>query len=154
HPAAQGMPGHAEPGLEVAELPLTERPGGMNDGALPSRHGIDGRRIEVALLPVGRMIGALAGPPQTDIQRQVGSRLPIILKVEAMNPVSRQPSSGVTRESSLAYSAQHEAGEIVAGIGNRLTGGLQAGGHLVELKHAARLPELPEVCAEIQKLVP
>jgi len=97
------VPSDTEPRLKILEVARIQSARGVNDGSHSSRHGIDGGRTEIADQAVSGMKWTLGGPSETEVQRQRARELPIVLKVEAVNCIARQPSSGVAGKIRLPH---------------------------------------------------
>ena len=109
---------------------------------------IDRGRAEVAQQAVRRMERALGGPAQAQVQRQVSRELPIVLEIQAVDGVARQPGRGVSSEVGLRARCPARIRRAGCRCSARVAVGLQAGGHVVELEDAAGLPELEVIGAE------
>src|SRR5262249_46781650 len=91
HPLFERMPGRPEARLKIAQAAVAERARGMDDGAGLAGQRVDGGGAEVAFLSVRGVERAFGGPAQAQVERDGLRQLPVVLEVEAVDGVPRQP---------------------------------------------------------------
>jgi hypothetical protein len=153
HPFFQRMPGQPDTRLKILQIPIVQSIGWMNNGPHLPRQRVHRGRTEIADQAVRRVIGTLGGPSQSEIERQVARKFPVVLEIQAIDRVARQPRRCISGEVRLAYRSQKESGEGVASSRYGVPGRLQACGHVVELEDSAGLAQLPIVVLEMQDFI-
>src|SRR5262249_39677637 len=93
HPFSRGIPRKTDPRLEIVVVSRVQATRGMDQTTLQTSDRISHVRIEVAQQVVLSAERAFIAVPQSQIQSEVGRKLPVILKIEAVNIGSWLPRS-------------------------------------------------------------
>src|SRR5262245_36358359 len=88
----------------------------MQEGAATAADRIDRVRVELRLSAVFRVVRRFVAPAKSEIERDIGEGLEVVLDIKRMRPPPRQPGRDRLGELRIADRAEQEGRERVPGI--------------------------------------